>query len=167
MSTHNICFRWEIRKISCGYPLLSVAMAVGDCVRVFFDGLSGVGGGVVGRMMVGAGSMIVVFCVRSCVMVDLVVSGRVCDGGGGVSFSTQGVCRRAGVDLVVVVGRRAGAGWRGHSPAGSVGLASYFRPLQAEELINLFPWCITEWAFVWTTFVFFTTFAPMLNVWSQ
>ena len=26
MSTHNICFRREIRKISCGYPLLSVAM---------------------------------------------------------------------------------------------------------------------------------------------
>ena len=26
MSTHNICFRWEIRKILCGYPLLSVAM---------------------------------------------------------------------------------------------------------------------------------------------
>ena len=26
MSTHNICFRGEIRKISCGYPLLSVAM---------------------------------------------------------------------------------------------------------------------------------------------
>ena len=27
MSTHNICFRREIRKILCGYPLLSVAMA--------------------------------------------------------------------------------------------------------------------------------------------
>ena len=26
MSTHNICFRGEIRKILCGYPLLSVAM---------------------------------------------------------------------------------------------------------------------------------------------
>ena len=26
MSTHNICFRREIRKIICGYPLLSVAM---------------------------------------------------------------------------------------------------------------------------------------------
>ena len=26
MSTHNICFHQEIRKISCGYPLLSVAM---------------------------------------------------------------------------------------------------------------------------------------------
>ena len=26
MSTHNICFCWEIRKILCGYPLLSVAM---------------------------------------------------------------------------------------------------------------------------------------------
>ena len=27
MGTHNICFRREIRKILCGYPLLSVAMA--------------------------------------------------------------------------------------------------------------------------------------------
>ena len=26
MSTHNICFPGEIRKILCGYPLLSVAM---------------------------------------------------------------------------------------------------------------------------------------------
>ena len=26
MSTHNVCFRGEIRKILCGYPLLSVAM---------------------------------------------------------------------------------------------------------------------------------------------
>ena len=29
MSTHNICFRREIRKILCGYPLLSVAMIIG------------------------------------------------------------------------------------------------------------------------------------------
>ena len=27
MSTHNICFREEIRKI-CGYPLLSVVMGM-------------------------------------------------------------------------------------------------------------------------------------------
>ena len=27
MSTHNICFCGEIKKILCGYPLLSVAMA--------------------------------------------------------------------------------------------------------------------------------------------
>ena len=27
MSTHNICFCREIRKILCGYPLLSVAMS--------------------------------------------------------------------------------------------------------------------------------------------
>ena len=26
MSTHNKCFRQEIRKILCGYPLLSVAV---------------------------------------------------------------------------------------------------------------------------------------------
>ena len=28
MSTHHICFCWEIRKILCGYPLLSVAMPI-------------------------------------------------------------------------------------------------------------------------------------------
>ena len=28
MSTHNICFCQEIRKILCGYPLLSVAMTL-------------------------------------------------------------------------------------------------------------------------------------------
>ena len=28
MSTHNICFRGEIRKTLCGYPLLSVAMKI-------------------------------------------------------------------------------------------------------------------------------------------
>ena len=27
MSTHNICICQEIRKILCGYPLLSVAMS--------------------------------------------------------------------------------------------------------------------------------------------
>ena len=26
MSTHNVCFHQEIRKLLCGYPLLSVAM---------------------------------------------------------------------------------------------------------------------------------------------
>ena len=31
MSTHNIYFRGEIRKILCGYPLLSVAMTA--CMR--------------------------------------------------------------------------------------------------------------------------------------
>ena len=28
MSTHNICFRREIRKLLCGYPLLPVAMKI-------------------------------------------------------------------------------------------------------------------------------------------
>ena len=28
MSTHNICFCGEIRKILCGYPLLPVAMSL-------------------------------------------------------------------------------------------------------------------------------------------
>ena len=30
MSTHNICIGGEIRKILCGYPLLSVAMITGS-----------------------------------------------------------------------------------------------------------------------------------------
>ena len=35
MSTHNICFCEKIRKILCGYPLLSIAlewMCCGVCV---------------------------------------------------------------------------------------------------------------------------------------
>ena len=37
MSSHNICFRGEIRKILCGYPLLTVAMAEGrDDRRKYF-----------------------------------------------------------------------------------------------------------------------------------
>ena len=70
-----------------------------EILLFFFGGLPGVGGCVVGLMMIGAGSMMATCCVRSRVMVDLVVSGRVCDGFGGVSFSTQGVGRRT------VVGR--------------------------------------------------------------
>ena len=40
MSTHNICFRQEIRKILCGYPILSIAMTGGhlkitSCCFVF------------------------------------------------------------------------------------------------------------------------------------
>ena len=31
MSTHNICIRREIKKILCGYPLLSVAMVSVYC----------------------------------------------------------------------------------------------------------------------------------------
>ena len=77
----------------------SVCEVAGEEILFFFGGLSGVGGGVVGLVMIGAGSMMAAFYVRSRVMVDLIVSGRVCDGGGGVSFSTQGVGRRT------VVGR--------------------------------------------------------------
>ena len=36
MSTHNICFCGEIRKISCGYPLLSVAMYISIFFFFFF-----------------------------------------------------------------------------------------------------------------------------------
>ena len=40
MSTHNICFRREIRKILCGYPLLSVAMDLGlHCYLLFVYGI--------------------------------------------------------------------------------------------------------------------------------
>ena len=35
MSTHNICISQEIRKILCGYPLLSVAM-IRVCLFVVF-----------------------------------------------------------------------------------------------------------------------------------
>ena len=35
MSTHNICFCGEIRKILCGYPLLSVAMILEEMLRYF------------------------------------------------------------------------------------------------------------------------------------
>ena len=34
MSTHNICFHRERRKILCGYPLLSVAMMNVSHVRL-------------------------------------------------------------------------------------------------------------------------------------
>ena len=33
MSTHNICIRGEIRKILCGYPLLSLAMLQHDSIN--------------------------------------------------------------------------------------------------------------------------------------
>ena len=35
MSTHNICFCPEIRKILCGYPILSVAMNGPKTVDLF------------------------------------------------------------------------------------------------------------------------------------
>ena len=99
-----------------------MAGAIGDCILDFFGGLTGevdVAGG--GLVMIGDGWMVAVFRVRSCVMCCLGVSGSVCVGGGGISFSIVG-CRRAGVDLFVgVVGLVAAAGWRGHSPAEGAG----------------------------------------------
>ena len=78
----------------------------GEKIPLFFFGeLSGVGGGMVGLVMIGTGSVMAVFYVRLRVMVDLVVSGRVSDGGSGVSSSTQGVGRRTVVGRRNVVGR--------------------------------------------------------------
>ena len=37
MSTHNICFHREIRKILCGYPLLSLAMFRGLVKEEYLD----------------------------------------------------------------------------------------------------------------------------------
>ena len=37
MSTHNICFRGEIRKLICGYPLLSVATLYADLILFSFN----------------------------------------------------------------------------------------------------------------------------------
>ena len=100
-----------------------------ETLLFFFGGLSGVGGDVVG-LVIGAGSMMAVFCVRSRVIVDLVVSGRICVDGGDVSFSWLGA---GSVGLVVVGGggRLAAVGWRGHSPAGGVG-----RLLLVETLVS-------------------------------
>ena len=86
----------------------------GEILLFFFDGLSGVGDGVVGLVMICAGSMLAVFCLRSCVMVDLVESCRV--SGGGISISTKGTGPR------IAVGRSSGRRlaalvWQGHSPA--------------------------------------------------
>ena len=61
-----------------------------ETLLFFFGGLSGVGGDVDGLLMIDTRSMMAVFCVRSCVIVDLVVSGRICVDGGDVSFSWLG-----------------------------------------------------------------------------
>ena len=37
MSTHNICFCRELRKILCGYTLLSVAMIESMDILVYVD----------------------------------------------------------------------------------------------------------------------------------
>ena len=51
----------------------------------------------------------------------------VCDAGGVVSFSGVVGCRLAG-GVGLAVGRLAGAGWRGHSPAGDVGRLLHSAP---------------------------------------
>ena len=114
---------WEVEAVVVGIRFFFLlAGAVGDCVLdVFFGGLTGeVDVSCGGLVMIGDGWMVAVFCVRSCVTCCLVVSGRVCVVGGGISLYIVG-CRRAGVDLVVVGGLVAAAGWRGHSPAEGAG----------------------------------------------
>ena len=69
-------------------------------------------------MMIGDGWMVAVFCVRSCMMCGLGLSGSVC-AGDGVNFSWQDGGRRTSVCLLV--GLAAGAGWHGHSPAEGAG----------------------------------------------
>ena len=58
--------------------------------------------------MIGDGWMVAVFCIRSCVMSCLGMSGRVCVDGGDVSFSWQSGGRRTGVCLLVGLAARAG-----------------------------------------------------------
>ena len=35
MSTHNVCFRRELRQILCGYPLLSGAMCLFSLILIY------------------------------------------------------------------------------------------------------------------------------------
>ena len=93
----------------------------GDLILGFFvGGESGEGGGVVGRMMIGDGMLSAVSGRRWCLMVVDAVVYNVWTAGGAVSFCGVG-CRRAGADLVVVVGLVAAVSWRGHSPAEAAG----------------------------------------------
>ena len=99
---------------------LGAVFVVGDFVLGFFvGGDSGEGGGVAGLCMIGEGVICAVFGGLCTVMVAVSIC-NVCDAGGVVSFSGVVGCRLAG-GVVLVVGRLAGAGWRGHSPAGGVG----------------------------------------------
>ena len=40
MSTHNVCFRRQIRKILCGYSLLAVAMCIALDKRGYQENIS-------------------------------------------------------------------------------------------------------------------------------
>ena len=92
----------------------------GDFVLGFFGGgVSGEGGGVAGLCIVGEGVICAVFGGLCTVMVAVSIC-SVCCAGGVVSFSGVVGCRLAG-GVGLVTGRLAGAGWRGHSPAGGVG----------------------------------------------
>ena len=99
---------------------VGAVFVVGDFVLGFFvGGDSGEGGGVAGLYMIGEGVICAVFG-GLCTMMVAVSICNVCDASGVVSFSGVVGCRLAG-GVGLAVGRLAGAGWRGHSPAGGVG----------------------------------------------
>ena len=71
-----------------GGGLLSVGGGGGDGILDVFGGeLSGDKSGVGRQLMTGDGYMVAVFCLQSCLMCCLVVTGMVCVSGGVVSFS--------------------------------------------------------------------------------
>ena len=115
------CRGYSSSVLTWKYCMGAVFVAGNFVLGFFVGGDSGEGGGgVAGLVMIGDGCIVAVFCVRSCVMCCLVVSCSVCVCGGDISLSIAG-CRLAGVDLVVVGGLVAVAGWRGHSPAEGAG----------------------------------------------
>ena len=102
----------------------------GDFVLGFFVGGDS-GEGVAGLWMIGEGVVCAVFGGLCTVMVAVSIC-SVCGAGGVVSFSGVFGCRLAG-GVGLVVGRLAGAGWRGHSPAGCVGHLLLSAPLLSKR----------------------------------
>ena len=105
------------------YCIGCLVMYFGDFVLgLLARGVSGEGAGVAGFWMYGDGMNCAVFGGLITVMVSGVLISSVCSAGGKVFFSGAVDSRRTvGVDLVVVGGRLAAVGWRGHSPAEGAG----------------------------------------------
>ena len=101
------------------YCVGAVFVASDFVLGFFVGGDSGEGGGVAGLCMIGEGVICAVFGGLCTVMVAVSIC-NVCGAGGVVSFSGVVGCQLAG-GVGLVVGRLAGAGWRGHLPAGLVG----------------------------------------------